>query len=177
MRLFFALWPSEAVRADIAAAADVLPDNCGRRVPNAKLHVTLAFIGNTDEATYNCLVAAAATVTVEPFDLNLSRFGYWPKPRLIWLGPHHMPPELLALVFKLRAVLEDCGMAADSRPYRPHITLVRKVVRQPPWPEVEPVHWPVAEFVLCHSKTTTQGPSYEVLRRWPLGSGTLVSPS
>lgn len=177
MRLFFALWPSEAVRTDIAAAADALPSDCGRRVPNANLHATLEFIGNADEAMYKCLAEAADTVTVEPFDLNLSRFGYWPKPRMIWLGPHHMPPELLALVFNLRAALADCGIAADSRPYRPHITLFRKVARQPAWPAVNPINWPVADFVLCRSQTTPRGPVYEVLRRWPLGSGTLVSQS
>ncbi len=177
MRLFFALWPPEAVRARIATAAEGLPRSCGRQVPDANLHMTLEFIGNTDEAMYNCLAEAADTVTVEPFTLSLSRFGYWQKPRMIWLGPHHMPPDLLALVFKLRAALGGCGLQPDSRPYRPHVTLVRKVERQPSWPEVEPINWPVADFVLCRSQTAPKGPTYEVLRRWPLGSGTLVSQS
>lgn len=172
MRLFFALWPDEAVRSRLAETAARLPSGTGRKIPDANLHITLEFIGSATEETRACLEAAAARVTVEPFDLVLSRFGYWAQPRIIWFGPHHLPPELLALAFKLRAVAEDCGIEADTRPYRPHVSLMRKVTRQPHWPEVEPIEWPVREFVLCQSHETEKGTRYEVLQRWPLGSGT-----
>ena len=172
MRLFFALWPDDAVRSQLAEAAARLPRGTGRAVPAANLHITLEFIGSANDDTRTCLETAAGRVTVEPFDLILSRFGYWPQPRIIWFGPHHLPPELLALAFKLRDTAAECGIDAETRPYRPHVSLVRKVVRQPRWPEVTPIEWPVREFVLCQSVSTDQGTHYEVLQRWPLGSGT-----
>ena len=172
MRLFFALWPDESVRSMLAEVAARLPRGAGRQVPVANLHITLEFIGSVDEATRACLEEAASLVTVEPFELVLSRFGYWPQSRIIWFGPHHLPPELLALAFKLRESAGECGIAPETRPYRPHVSLVRKVSRQPKWPEVEPIEWPVSEFVLCQSVTTDKGPCYEVLQCWPLGSGT-----
>ncbi len=177
MRLFFALWPDEAVRDRLAETAASLPRGCGRQVPAANFHITLEFIGSASEALYASLAEAAARVTVEPFELSLSRFGYWPRPRIVWFGPHHMPPELLALVFKLRAVAGECGLEPESRPYRPHVSLLRKVARQPQWPEVKPVDWQATDFVLCQSLNGPKGPRYEVLQRWPLGSGTLVSQS
>lgn len=172
MRLFFALWPDESVRSRLVETAARLPRGTGRRVPAANFHITLEFIGSATGDIRLCLEEAAGRVTVEPFDLTLSRFGYWPQPRIIWFGPHHLPPELLALAFKLRETAEACGVDAETRPYRPHVSLLRKVARQPAWPEVKPIEWPVREFVLCQSVGTDKGPSYEVLQRWPLGSGT-----
>lgn len=172
MRLFFALWPDDRVRQLLADAAAALPRGVGRAVVPANYHITLEFVGQADPAAYECLEAAAEGISIEPFQLTLGRFGYWQQPRTLWFGPHHLPPELLGLAYKLRDITGQCGLQPDTRPYRPHVTLVRKVARQPRWPAVQPVEWQVEDFVLCQSITTPKGPVYEVLKRWPLGTGT-----
>ena len=46
MRLFFALWPDEGVRAELARWTRALHAACGGRTTRAdKLHLTLAFLG------------------------------------------------------------------------------------------------------------------------------------
>jgi len=172
LRLFFALWPDPPVREQLDKAASHLPRGIGRRIPAENLHITLEFIGAVTAAARDELEAVTGGISVEPFELVLSRFGYWPRSRVVWFGPHHLPPELLALVFKLRTAAEECDLEPDTHPYRPHVSLYRKVTRQPVWPEVDPVTWTVNDFVLCQSLTADKGPRYEVLNRWPLGSGT-----
>ena len=72
---------------------------------------------------------------------------------------------------ELQSALQDgagaIGFAGDPRPYRAHITLVRKVSRIAPECEVEPLCWPVSDFCLVRS----EGGEYTVLERWPLESG------
>lgn len=172
MRLFFALWPDDEVRRQLAEVAARLPRGAGRAVAPANYHITLEFIGDADADTRAALETAAGRLSIEPFKLTLGRFGYWARPRILWFGPHHLPPELLGLAYQLRTVAGQCGVEPDTRPYRPHVTLARKVARQPKWPAVQPVDWPINDFVLCQSLTTARGPVYEVLTRWPLGSGT-----
>lgn len=172
MRLFFALWPGDEVRRQLEAVAAALPRGVGRAVAPANYHITLEFVGPAVNSARECLEAAAGQIPVEPFRLSLGRFGYWAQPRTLWFGPHHLPPELLGLAYKLRDITAQCGLEPETRPYRPHVTLARKVARQPRWPEVRPVEWQVDDFVLCQSVTTAKGPAYEVLKRWPLGTGT-----
>ena len=48
-RLFFALWPTDAVRAELAAAAPSY--SClGRAIAARNLHITLVFLGSVAQA-------------------------------------------------------------------------------------------------------------------------------
>jgi 2'-5' RNA ligase len=72
------------------------------------------------------------------------------------------------LVESLRGTLGECGLAPESRPYQPHITLARKANRGLPVTDIEPIHWSVGDFCLAESVTDPQGARYRILRRWPL---------
>lgn len=160
------------MREQIAAAAARLPRGLGRVVPAANYHITLEFIGTADADLRARLETAAGRLSLAGFRMRLQRFGHWPRARVVWLGPDHLPPELLALAYQLRAVSEVCGLQPEQRPYRPHVTLVRKAGRAPEWPGIEPVDWPVKDFVLCASHSTSKDPQYEILKHWPLSPGT-----
>jgi 2'-5' RNA ligase len=74
IRLFFALWPDEALRLHLQEAATTIPTEAGgRRVPGANLHLTLHFIGNVYFEQMDCLQAAARTVDASAFDLTIDR--------------------------------------------------------------------------------------------------------
>ncbi len=169
-RLFFALWPSNQLRAQLAAIAAGLPSGAGRPVPAEHYHITLVFIGNADESERQTLETAAAGIARQPFRLWLDRFGYWPGPAVAWLAPTEPPAELLQLAADLRAVATAAGCQPEQRGYRPHVTLLRKVRRQPDWPAQPRLVWQAADFVLCRSVTTPAGGRYEVLQRWPLNA-------
>jgi 2'-5' RNA ligase len=166
-RLFFALWPDAAVRDALVAVA-ARPLRRVKRVRPANLHMTLAFPGAVTRAVQDCLEAEAGAIAVPPFELCIDTAGYWPRPRIAWLGPAHAPAEIWALSGALRTALERCGLVPEARPFLPHITLARKVNPGTTIGAFEPVHWPVGHFALVESVTDPAGAVYRPLRSWPL---------
>ena len=170
-RLFFALWPDEALRSRLAVLLRSPGQVDGRAVALENLHLTLAFLGNLLPEQRQCMVAWANAMAWQPFELILDRFGHWPAPRVAWLGPTQWPAELDALVASLAEGMRHCGLKPDPHPYTPHITLLRKARSQPRNSSSLPIHWPVSSLVLCESCSGSQGVTYRVLRRWEQGTG------
>lgn len=166
-RLFFALWPDDAMREALTPLLKLKQECGGRDHPPANLHITLNFLGAVDAETRDCLELAAANIVTPPFDLTLDRFGYWPRPRVMWLGSSEIPQPLADLVMALNRVVEQCGLQPERRPYHPHLTLLRKA-RQAPLGSPPELHWQAHDFVLAESVSTPAGVAYRVLRRWPL---------
>ena len=168
-RLFFALWPTDEVRADIAEVRSELEGLAGRPVALEQIHQTLLFVGNADAVTRLCMEAAASEVTTVAFTLCLDRLGHWSKPQVCWLGASTTPPALSELAEHLRRGAQACGVQVERRPFAVHLTLARKVRRRPPLAEsFSPVMWPIHEFVLVVSRLRPTGPEYEIVRRWVL---------
>lgn len=169
-RVFFALWPDENTRESIARyTADAIKNCGGRAVPDANFHITLRFIGNVDEPGMTQLKKAAARTQAKPVRLKLDRMGYWEGPQVFWLGCRKAPDDLLRLVVNLNTELGSEGFPPENRPFKPHVTLVRKADFSPDGQELEPVIWTSDEFVLVESETESDGSKYQVLERWPLG--------
>lgn len=178
LRLFFALWPSEAQRRALAAAvAELIPRVAGHPVPAANLHVTLAFLGSVPGFRFVHLPGVGGAGGYPAVELEFDRLEYWPKPRVVVAMPSRVPPAGLVLVDRLWTRLEALGFAREQRPWRPHLTLVRRV-RQPP-PEglalvsekravsENPAPWGLA---LVESVTHPEGARYRPLAEWPLGN-------
>jgi 2'-5' RNA ligase len=166
-RLFFALWPDETVRAQLAAALPTATLG-GRPVRRDNLHLTLVFLGSIDSAMRARVEQAANGVACAPFELAFDVAGYFSRPQVLWIAPSKPPPEMAALVQGLRVTLVPCGLALDTRAYRPHLTLARKVRRPPALPAIAPVAWPVRGFSLVESRSQVGGVSYVPLRSWDL---------
>jgi 2'-5' RNA ligase len=167
-RLFFALWPNDAIRARIHAMAAGLPVREGRWAPRDNLHITLAFLGGVTESARRCAEAAADGIRARPFSLSLDQLGHWPRPRVLWLGTSVVPDEAVRLESDLRRGVTQCGIDVDDRPFAPHMTLFRKVSRAGRMALVEPIEWRVDHFVLVESVTHAGGAAYRVLKRWDL---------
>ncbi len=162
-RLFFALWPSASVQAQLAAAARRWTHH---PVPTDNLHMTLEFLGDCTEAEIQCYTEAVSDIQCEPFELQLDCLGGWPRRGIRWLGCSHIPEALPALVRDLQTVLRPCGLKPDERTFVPHVTLSRKERNPPLETDVEPIFWPVTDFVLVESKPCIDGVQYAVLQRW-----------
>lgn len=170
-RLFFALWPDDATRDALSRTGKWLHRHWGgRRMRADTLHMTLVFLGSTPAAELEALAACAAAITREAFELILDRPGYWSYNRIGWLGASKTPPQYLELARALNGALAAAGFAVDARPHVPHVTLLRKSAGGEA-PVCSPVRWRVADFVLVKSVTAADGAHYEVIGRWPLGSG------
>jgi RNA 2',3'-cyclic 3'-phosphodiesterase len=171
-RLFFALWPTDAVRAQLAAAAHSYA-SLGRVIAAGNLHVTAVFLGAIPEERIERVRETAASTQKLTFGgmfmLHLERVEFWRRSSLICLTAARTPPELLSIVEGLRAGLRERGFALrDLDRFRPHVTLVRDVARGPAAFGVAPVQWPVESFALVESKVGQRGSEYTVLQEWPL---------
>lgn len=168
-RLFFALWPNESLRDRLHALTPrALAPGSGRHVRRDNLHITLVFLGSVDLKTRECVENVASALDCESFTLSLDELGYWPKPRILWVGASRLPEQLRRLVETLNEQLIACGPNPEKRPYRAHMTLARKVKKHPRADAIAPIDWHVDHFVLVESHTRPNGVSYQVLRSWAL---------
>jgi 2'-5' RNA ligase len=168
-RLFFALWPDDEVIQNIQEHVIKHFLNCqGRILDNNNWHITLAYFGSADANTQACLEEQAKKIKCQPFELNLSKCGFWPRPKVAWLAPEEIPEVLKQLTNDLQQAIIPCGFKLDTRDYQPHITLVRKAKHQQAVSEVDPINWQVTRFCLVESKTYPEGAQYKVLKSWDL---------
>lgn len=169
LRLFFALWPDDTVRAALAALTVELHERCGGRAMAAtNLHATLAFLGNVPHERVADFVAMADALRAEPFDLPLDTLNYWRRNRIVWAGARNVPAALAALADEMKCGVQGLGWPVDERPYAAHVTLLRDARRGPPAHEVRLPLWRVTDFVLVASTQQSGGVVYEPLRRWTL---------
>ena len=167
-RLFVALWPDTAVRRSLEELLERLPLKGGKAVPLENLHITLNFLGPVAPDRRECIERVLAAVQGESFTLAFDTLGYFPRPRVLWLGAAQVPEALRHLSTALNQGLQDCGFTPDSRLLVPLMTLRRKVNHSTPLHTVDPLIWVVRDFVLVESVTLPAGAQYTVLGRWPL---------
>lgn len=151
-RLFIALDLPEPVRRRLARLVADAPSGV-RPVRPEQLHLTLHFIGDTDDAAVAALVAALATCgTSQPsrrtaevsplrpeetsrpgFAIDITGVGVFPprgRPAVLWAGVAD-DDDLRGLHAAVASALASCGHAAEPRPWVPHVTLARLAPRAP----------------------------------------------
>lgn len=168
-RVFFALWPDEAVREQFMQWANLLHETCGGSITRpGNLHITLAFLGNVAVSRLDELKLLAAKLGGFAFSLSFTAPGYWRHNRIAWAAPDETPRALSDLVKALERSLQIVGFSFDERPYAPHLTLMRNARWDPPPRTLKHINWEISEFVLVRSYQTERGAEYEVIGRWPL---------
>ena len=168
-RLFFALWPPDELRSALAPRIRALqPAGVGRPQRPDQWHVTLEFLGSVPASRVAAVRDAAAQVRGGPCEIAFDAVEFWRRPEVLTLVARVLPPPLDDLVTQLRAALAARGFEPESRPFRAHMTLARKVTH-PVTPVVfEPLHWPATDFALVESITDRSGSVYTPLASWNL---------
>ena len=171
-RLFFALWPPDAVRERLAAEVQSRAA-LGRAIPARNLHVTVVFLGAVPQERLPLVLETAQSTQKLTFGgnfmLHLERVEFWRRSSLVCLIAEQAPPQLLAIVASLHAGLRERGFELrEHEKFRPHVTLVRDVGRAPAAAAIAPVQWPVESFALVESQVGQRGSDYTVLEEWRL---------
>ena len=123
MRLFAAIQLSDEMKKTIAGTLHELKQAGvgGSYVPLQNLHLTLAFIGETDNPA--AVKEALKTISIKPFRLSLSDMGSFGD--LLWVGVKGNQ-GLSAAAKSVRDALDAAGIDYDRKKFSPHITIVRK---------------------------------------------------
>ncbi len=164
-RLFLALWPTTGLREQLAARiGGCLGDQAPRAQRPDQWHTTLVFIGWVDAALVSVVDELAAGIACAPFVLSFDALEDWRRARVACLTASVIPAPLQSLVAGLEAALDAAGIGFDRRPYRPHLTLARKIVRLEHTGPIATLAWAVHGFALVESRSTRAGSRYEPLR-------------
>lgn len=174
VRLFFAIWPDPVAKSQLIGLGRKLQRESvcsGSATKGENIHLTLAFLGDTNPSRLAALCRIAAGIppsATRAFDLVIRKIGYWKHNGVLYAGADCLPDELGKLVQALHGALSADGFMLESRPYRPHITLMRQASCSA-LPELrEPVTWKAREWMLIRSDQTSGGPVYTPLGRWSL---------
>lgn len=185
-RTFIAVELGEPARV---ALTDIIRDLAGalpgvRFVDPESLHLTLAFLGELDDAHLTLAYEATARTAAEygSFQLAVSGLGiFGPRraPRVIWAGVAGATDRLRELQRRLADELTMREFPTEERAYSPHLTLAH--LKRPldadelarlesrlhaPHPAYTPL--PVDALSVMKSDLLRAGARYTCLRRYPL---------
>ncbi len=101
-----------------------------RFVPPANVHITLKFLGETDEGLIPSIEETLKAIAEEagPFTMNVGGAGAFPdvkRPRVVWAGVNAGRDELAELAKAVERALDPLGFEAERRPFRGHVTVAR----------------------------------------------------
>ena len=177
MRLFVAAVPGEELLAALVQAQEDLRRLGGRGNFSARenLHLTLAFLGETDRP--DGARRALSRLTGSPLALWAEGLGRFRRPEgdLCWAGIRPSPP-LEAVARRLAGLLGEEGFSLEERPFRPHLTLARRLSLPGGWtPGLEvllpPTPWRVERLDLMESTRREGRLQYRSLQSFPLAEG------
>ena len=166
-RLFFALWPGEDGARSLALVARSLAELAGGKpTPPEKIHLTLAFLGETDEERARAARLAASEVRAAAFSFALDTVGSFKRSGVGWAAASRPVAGLERLQSSLARRLSAAGFAFEDRPFAAHVTLARRIGKAVPRAPMPPLEWRAREFTLV--RTEPGSGRYKILESWPL---------
>ncbi|MCB1692453.1 MAG: RNA 2',3'-cyclic phosphodiesterase [Pseudomonadales bacterium] len=169
MRLFFGLKPAPHEALEIADWRSKSLPPLDHPVPAANLHITLTFLGEVPERSLEVLVDEAGGIRNAPLRLTLDELGYWPRPRILWIGPRSVPQTATTLARATASAARRAGLRPEKRDWTPHVTLARRCRLAPPAGAIAPAFKISFEaFCLFESVRTRAGQRYDVVAEFPL---------
>lgn len=159
-RLFYALWPDDAVRMELLNLQTSMQ---GRMTRYENLHLTMVFLGEQPTSLLPILRDVLKQMPRPDFQLDLDCLGYFSRPRIAWAGMHAVPDALSSLHKKLTDELEfHCITSASGERFKPHVTLARDT-SAPAELEFAPIRWRARHLVLVSSTVLADGIHYRIV--------------
>jgi RNA 2',3'-cyclic 3'-phosphodiesterase len=179
MRLFVGLPLASEVLDEFSEMAAQLKSPHGglRWTSPESWHITLQFLGNTDQKHCECVVAQLGEVHAAPVRVRVGELGFFDRAG-VFFADVIPTADLVGLAQSIAAATAKCGFVAECRPYHPHITLarakgdgrdraLRKLKERVPQ-TMRFTGFTATEFLLYESHTRPEGAEYEPRARFPL---------
>ena len=140
-----------------------------RAIPPKNFHITLCFLGQVEHSNLDELIERLDDIICEPITLQLDTTGYWQTPKIVFAAPTSPPDTIKALAKQTRKAARSANIEVENRPYRPHVTLVRKANSTLPPPLFTPdITCNFDKFHLFESVSTPSGVTYPIRHSWSL---------
>jgi 2'-5' RNA ligase len=173
--------PDAGLLRMIPALKSALAKENIRWVDPVNLHITIAFLGDTEDGKIKILAGMLKDKCsgFHEFDFMLSGAGVFKNyrdPRVIWAGIKS-PENLYTLENEIAEGLKSAGFVIEERQFKPHLTLGRvKSVTDTGnlknildrYRDIEFQKVEVKEVILFESVLTRTGPVYKSLGSYPL---------
>ncbi len=131
MRLFIAIDLPKSFKQEVSRIARQvkLSSFGGRFVPEDAYHLTLHFIGESEDLTGAVAAMQQAARGIRPFTLHLGKYASFArgKARTAILEVKGQLEELRALHESLESALYERGFPREMKRFTPHITLARSL--------------------------------------------------
>lgn len=183
-RLFLSIDLPDSLADDVAAVQERLRDAEGLRFTDPEqVHVTLKFLGDTDEsrlpAVEDAVEAAVEDAGVGPFEAEIGGLGVFPSldyVSVVWAGMRRGGDETARLHEAIERETTALGFDAEDHEFTPHATLARmdhaggKELVQRLVRERDPTvgRATVDEVRLTESELGPDGPTYSTIERFSL---------
>ncbi len=150
--------------------------------PAEKLHITLRFLGDADQAKVADIIRAAtdAVAYIPEFHVAITGTGVFPgkrRPRVLWLGVEDKTGILEEIKSNLDHAFEKIDYSREGRPFRPHLTIAR--LRQPEQSrklaefhlnsDVGPIGFVVSNVSVYSSRLEPAGSIHTIVKSFRLG--------
>ncbi len=155
-RLFIAVDLSDEMREAMADVQQQMREQGirARYEDSRNLHITLAFIGETDRT--EDIGNAVADMRIKAFDISPAQIGSFPRHSVLWVGLT-AKDRLKELSDSVRSKLDEIGVAYDKKDFAPHITIAKDPSDMRPDVEIEPVRMSVGQICLMETTRTPSG--------------------
>jgi 2'-5' RNA ligase len=175
-RLFVAVPLPDEIRMALAdrLGPETLP---GKVVPPENWHITLRFLGLTDDVAYERFLAALDEAMLgSEFEIGLGEMGAFPRARsatVTWLAVTRGQDRLEELAGEAEEAAQAAGFSPEERPFRAHLTLSRLRPQEDVTGLVEGfpgagIGWRCRSIVVYRSHPGRGGVVYEPLETFPL---------
>lgn len=125
MRLFIALDPGKKLRDQLSGIQEDLKNQGIRgswsRMEN--LHMTLVFLGECTASQKQAAQAVLEKLPCPETILPCTGLGHFGS---LWYLGFQADPALEDYVRQLKACLQEAGVSFDAKPFKAHVTLIRK---------------------------------------------------
>ena len=168
MRLFIAIQISPEMKDELLYVENMIRSSSRKSsVTNENnLHLTLAFIGESDEKER--IINTLSRIKFAPFEIKLSHLGaFSQRGEMLIYGALEKTPGLIDLQKKITTELKKEGISFDNKKFLPHITLARRTVLNEYTDlsdiKIMPLTSNVTSFELMSSDLSGRRPVYTVL--------------
>ena len=133
MRTFIAIELEDEIKEELLKAQQQVQKQSkgGNFVPKENFHITLHFVGETEDSDLDYLKQAIYETAMRNrcFDMTLERVGFFQRGEkgIFWVGMKESK-ELMRLFSHLEKNLLKEGFAREKKGLSPHITLGREVI-------------------------------------------------